>query len=187
MMPRPVTDGFRHIPRSQPSNTTRGTPVRSPGRCLNGEMPSAPTSTASWRVAVERVEIWVADRSVLALTPSNHLVRVGLVVPVLERVVDASLQPASACAALAEASDREGISATAVEVAARQAMVEGAARAGAWAPSSKMCLLRAFGGVAFPLLAVAYDAGAAPLLDAPRWAANASSAITALQIPCRTG
>ena len=141
-------------------------------------MPSAPTSTASWRVTGDTIEIRVADRSVVALTPSGRSVRIGLVVPVLGRVVDVSVQPASACAALAEAADRAGIAATAVEVAARQAVVEGARRAGAWAPSSEMCLLRAFGGLAFPLLGAAYDAGAAPLPDVPRWAAPILAAPT---------
>lgn len=133
-------------------------------------MPSFPTPTAWWREGGDGSEICVADLSVVALTPADHLVHVGLVVPVLARTVDVCMQPAASCAALVEAGDDAGAGRRDVDAVAREALVDAAIRAGAWVPPDEMCLLRAFGGIALPLLAAAYDAGGAPLSDVPRWA-----------------
>jgi hypothetical protein len=65
-----------------------------------------------------------------------------------------------------------------VDAAARSAIHEAAQQAGAWSPSSQQCLRSAFGGIAFPLLAAAYDAGASAIDEVPRWAAPVLAART---------
>lgn len=130
-----------------------------------------PSSPATARSRPEDlVEVSIADRSVVALAPGDRRVRVGLVMPVLGRVVDVSVQPNAACRALDEAARQAGAPASAVESTARRRLAEAAHRSAAWEPGVDMCLARAFGGVAFPLLAAAYDHGAAPLGEIPRWA-----------------
>ena len=133
-------------------------------------MPFASSPASSRSRPEDLVEVSVADRSVVALAPGDRRVRVGLVMPVLGRVVDVSVQPNAACRALDEAARQAGTPASSVESTARRRVVEAARRSGAWEPGPDMCLPRAFGGVAFPLLAAAYDHGAAPLGEIPRWA-----------------
>jgi hypothetical protein len=127
------------------------------------------------------VDIRIGERSVVALQPAEGRVRVGLVMPVAGRVIDVSVQPISACSALEEAGRSMGFAPTSVEALARQALVVSAGRAGTWQPPQSMCLLKAFGGVAFPLLAAAYDSGAAPLSEVPRWAGPILAAPTMRQ------
>ncbi len=126
----------------------------------------------------EALDIAVAGRPVVALLPADRRVRVGLVMPVVDRVVDVSVQPTSATIALEEAARRAQTPMTSVERAARRMLVDAAARSDAWAPTAEMCLVRAFGGVAFPLLAAAYGQGGAPLREVPRWAEPVLAATT---------
>lgn len=167
--------------------------------CFTGGMPSSPhrppTGTGSLQIGGGRrdtrirprsgtsrwgdaVDVLVGDRPVVALLPDGGRVRVGLVMPVVDRVVDISVQPSSAAAALVEAARHLHQPVSAIEPGARRALVEAANRAGSWVPSSQMCLVRSFGGATFPLLAAAYDDGAAPLAEVPRWADAILSAAT---------
>ena len=139
-------------------------------------MPSATSSDRAWGAGREVVEIRVGDRAVLALAPVDGLVRVGLVMPVLGRIVDISVQPSAACRVLDEAGRATATTASTVERVARVALARAAEQGGTWVPHDDHCLMRGFGGVAFPLLAATYQAGAAPLAEVPRWAAPALSA-----------
>jgi hypothetical protein len=141
-------------------------------------MPSAARTDRPWGSLDEVVRIPVGDRTVVALTPSDGRVRVGLVMPVVGRVVDISVQPSAASTALVEAARSSGVAWTTVERTARAGLDAAAERAGAWTPSEEVCLTRAFGGVAFPLLAAAFDVGAEPVAEVPRWAAAVLSAPT---------
>jgi hypothetical protein len=141
-------------------------------------MPSPPSRTASWRCSSDGVEVRVADRPVVLLTPTEGRVKVGLVMPVVDRVIDVSVQPASSCSALEEAARRSRIPASSVDAAARAAIREAAQQADAWSPSPQLCLRGAFGGIAFPLLAAAYDVGASAIDEVPRWAAPVLAART---------
>ena len=134
-------------------------------------MPPPSTRTASWRHAPDGVEVRVADRPVLLLIPADGRVRVGLVMPVVDRVIDVSVQPATSCRTLDEAARRSRTPASSVDAAARSALREAAQLAGCWSPPDHLCRRRAFGGVAFPLLAGAFEVGAAPVDEVPRWAA----------------
>lgn len=133
-------------------------------------MPSNLRSSATATARADAVEVVVGDRPVVALVPGQGRVKVGLVVPVVGRIVDVGVQPATATTALAEAASRAGVPMSSVDRTARRALAEAAERAAAWSPGPEVCLLRSFGGVAFPLLAAAYDEGAAPLAEVPRWA-----------------
>ena len=131
-------------------------------------MPS--TGSASWRHAPDGVEIRVADRAALLLMPAEGRVRVGLVMPVVDRVIDVSVQPATSCRTLQESARRSRIPVTALEAVARAALHESAQVAGCPPPAEHLCLRRCFGGIAFPLLASAFEAGADPVDEVPRWA-----------------
>lgn len=98
--------------------------------------------------------------------------------PVIDRVIDISVQPAAAFCALEDAARRHHVPMTAVESHARQQLDEAATRSNAWAPPAQICLSGAFGGVAFPLLAAAYDSGASSLGDVPRWAGTILASAT---------
>lgn len=126
----------------------------------------------------DRVDIVVAGRAVVALAPSDRRVRVGLVMPVMDRVVDVSVQPSAARKALSEAATSTGTADTAVTASARRSLVEAAEACDAWVPSAQLCLARAFGGVAFPLLGAVYDQGGAVVDEVPRWAAGPLAAPT---------
>lgn len=134
-------------------------------------MPSPPSQTASWRHAPDGVEIRIADRAVLLLMPAEGRVRVGLVMPVVDRVIDVSVQPATSWRAVEESARRGRTPASSAEAVARAALRESAVLAGCPAPAEHLCLRRAFGAIAFPLLASAFDAGADPVDEVPRWAA----------------
>lgn len=133
-------------------------------------MPPATHPSASWRASGDRVEIHVGATALVCLTRLDRRVGVGLVMPPMGRIVDISVQPSAACRTLDEAAARAGVAAEAVHAAARAALSDVARRAAAWKSPEGMCLLRAFGGSAFPLLAAAYEAGAAPVGEVPRWA-----------------
>lgn len=141
-------------------------------------MPSAARTDRPWGSGDEVVRIRVGDRPVLALAPSDGRVRVGLVMPVVGRVVDVSVQPSAATSVLGEAARSTGTAWTSVERTARSQLVAAAESAGARTPPESQCLTRAFGGVAFPLLGAAFDAGAEPVAEVPRWAAPTLSAPT---------
>lgn len=106
----------------------------------------------------------------VALLVDEGRVRIGLVMPVLDRVVDVSVQPSSAVLALEEAARRSGVPMSAVERDTRVALAAAATTSGAWQPPREIDLVAAFGGAAFPLLGAAYDRGAAPVRELPRWA-----------------
>lgn len=127
----------------------------------------------AWRIDDDHLLVRVADQPVLALAPGDRRVRIGLVMPVVGRVVDISVQPATASRSLTDAARRAGLPSQQVEAPAARALVEAAARSGSWSPPSGISLLGAFGGVSFPLLAAAYDQGGSPLDEVPRWAAAA--------------
>jgi hypothetical protein len=88
----------------------------------------------------------------------------------LDRVVDVSVQPAAACATLRDTGHRAGNGPGTLEEQARQALLEAHRRCASWAPPEGASLLAGFGGAAFPLLAAAYDLGAVPVRELPRWA-----------------
>jgi hypothetical protein len=98
------------------------------------------------------------------------------VIPTLDRVIDVSVRPSVARAGLHEAAERAGESAETAESAAIDALRSAADLAGAWVPPDDSHLLAALGGSSFPLLAAAYDAGARPLGDVPRWAVQTVAA-----------
>lgn len=125
-----------------------------------------------------RVPITVGDRTVLMLVPEARRVRVGLVMPVVERIVDISVQPVAAVAALDEAARLEGISCGAVHRAAIERVSAAADTAGAWRPTATPDLTQVIGGSSFAMLAAAYDLGAAPVGEVPRWAAAILAAPT---------
>lgn len=129
----------------------------------------------AWRIDDDHLLVHVADQPVLALAPGDRRVRIGLVMPVVGRVVDISVQPAAAARSLTDAARRAGLPTQQVEAPAARALVEAAARSGSWNPPHGISLLGAFGGVAFPLLAAAYDRGGVPLDEVPRWASAALS------------
>ena len=128
--------------------------------------------------AGEVIDICVGDRPVVALTPLEHRVKVGLVMPPAGRVVDISVHPAAACRALTEAARDAREPPESVESAARTALVRAAEQSGCWVPSAERCLAGAIGGVAFPLLGGAYDLRATPLDEVPRWAVPVLAAPT---------
>jgi hypothetical protein len=115
--------------------------------------------------------VLVGGRPVLSLAPGRGVVRVGLVVPVLERVVDVSVQPAAAETALTAARNAADVPASAAEAELRRALVAAAGSAGSWHPDAALPVLAVLGGVAFPLLGQAYDLGGEALAGVPRWAA----------------
>jgi hypothetical protein len=134
-------------------------------------MPPSPTLSPVARAEPDVVDVEVAGRRVLALLPGNRRARVGLVMPVLDRVVDVSAQPAAAHLAVEEAACAASLPGPSVVAGTRQALAEAARRSGAWSPPPEMCLLRGLGGVAFPLLGAAYEEGGSPVGEVPRWAA----------------
>lgn len=141
-------------------------------------MPSAARTDLPWGSGDEVVQIRVGDRAVLALAPSDGRVHVGLVMPVVGRIVDVSVQPSTATSVLEEVARSTGTAWTTVERTARSQLVAAAEAAGARTPPESQCLTRGFGGVAFPLLGAAFDAGAEPLAEVPRWAAPVLSEAT---------
>jgi hypothetical protein len=115
--------------------------------------------------------VLVGGQPVLSLAPGPGVVRVGLVVPVLERVIDVSVQPAAARTALDAAHTAAGVAASAAEAELRRALVAASDAAGSWQPDVSLSVLAVLGGVAFPLLGQAYDLGGEALAEVPRWAA----------------
>ncbi len=124
----------------------------------------------------EPVDVLVGGAPVLRLTPRSHRVVVGLVVPPRGRVVDVSIQPSAACRAVEDATRRCGDTPSAVDRTLRSAVHTAARRAEAWVPTEDLCWSHLFGGVAYPLLGAAYELGAAPVAEVPRWAAPALAA-----------
>lgn len=118
-----------------------------------------------------RIDVEIGGTIALALTPGDGMVRVGLVLPVLDRVVDMTFQPSASCAALHGVAARTRTPCADAEAATRAALAVAAGRARAWDAPADAPLLAALGGAAFPLLAAAYAEGKAPLPQIPRWAA----------------
>ncbi|MFN8018028.1 MAG: hypothetical protein U0P45_07875 [Acidimicrobiales bacterium] len=117
------------------------------------------------------VHIHVGGRPVAALLHEAGRLRVGLVMHPLDRVVDVSVQPAAVVTTLQGAATACGQPWDAVAQSARAALVEAHERFGSRCPRPEEALLASVGGAAFPLLGSAYDAGAHPLEEVPRWAA----------------
>ena len=132
--------------------------------------PPSPRSATEGAGSVEVIRIRVGERTVLALTPQGHRVRVGLVMPPSGRVVDVSVQPAAARGALTEAGRQISAPPASIAAAARSAVLDAAGRSGCWTPAAESCMDAMFGGITFPLLGAAYDLGASPLEEIPRWA-----------------
>ena len=131
------------------------------------------------RTAHPSISVEVAGRAVLVLTGAPQRVRVGLALPPLDRAVDVSVQPSAACGALAATARRLPLDAAEVEGRARDALRSARDRFASWAPDDDIELLAGFGGAAFPLLAAAYERGAAPVPEVPRWAEPVVSSTTA--------
>lgn len=136
--------------------------------------PSGP-ATVAWRelcssTGARRVEVLVAGVPVLDLHPEAERVRIGLVVPSIGRSVDVSVQPGTAVRALVTASTEAGIGHHFVEETARDAVEVAVGHTSSWTPPRSLPLVSVFGGMSFPLLAAAYDLGASPVTDIPRWA-----------------
>lgn len=112
----------------------------------------------------------MAGAPIVSLVPYEGRVRVGLVMQPLGRLVDVSIQPAAACETLRSVGHRTFTNPETVDDAAREALATARARCASWAPSAEASVLAGFGGAAFPLLAAAYEQGATPVRDVPRWA-----------------
>ncbi len=133
-------------------------------------MPPQPALIRPSRTRGDVIDVCVAGRAVVSLKPDSGRVRVGLVMHPLNRVVDVSIQPSAACETLRDAARRTASPAATIETAAREALLEARNRCASWAPPEDAGLLAGFGGAAFPLMGAAYDAGAAPVTEVPRWA-----------------
>lgn len=134
-------------------------------------MPPTNPRRSPWPEPEHCEAVLVGGRPVLSLAPGRGVVRVGLVVPVLERVVDVSVQPAAAETALTAARIAADAPPGAAEAELRRALVAASGSAGSWHPDAALPVLAALGGVAFPLLGQAYDLGGEALAEVPRWAA----------------
>lgn len=134
-------------------------------------MPPTTPRRSPWPEPAHCESVLVGGRPVLSLAPGRGVVRVGLVVPVLERVVDVSVQPAAAETALTAARIASATPSGAAEAELRRALVAACGSAGSWHPDAALPVLAALGGVAFPLLGQAYDLGGEALAEVPRWAA----------------
>lgn len=134
-------------------------------------MPSPTPRRAPWPPTAQCRSVVVGDRAVLSLAPGDGVVRVGMVVPVLERVVDVSVHPAAAHTALVAAHTAAGVAAGTAEAVLRRELGAASQQAGSWCPDTSLPVLAALGGVAFPLLGQAYDLGGEPVAEVPRWAA----------------
>ncbi len=112
-----------------------------------------------------------AARSAFRLTPEGGRIRVGMALIPTTRVVDISIQPSVLMEVLPidVGSCRPGSSGS---VAARW-VARLSERSSIWHPSDpdSAGLIRTVGGGAFPLLGAAYDRGASPVREIPRWAA----------------
>lgn len=139
-------------------------------------MPPATAPTASWEESRGRIGICIAGSPIVSLSPGDGRVGIGLVMPGIGRVIDVSVQPNAACRTLDEAARRAGVPTGAVDSTALSALARACERAGAWTAARGLGLLRGLGGAAFPLLGGAYDEGAAPLAEVPRWAVPTLSA-----------
>lgn len=133
-------------------------------------MPLPPTNPRSSPSGSGVIEIVVDREPVIALTPLDHRVRVGLVMPGLARVIDVSVQPSTACRALDEAARNARLDASSVAESTREAITAAVQVSEAWNPTPEVSLAGWFGGISFPLLGAAYDEGAAPVAEVPRWA-----------------
>lgn len=133
-------------------------------------MPSRPSFRSARDGGPGPVEVAVGGVPVLRLIPAERRVRVGLVVPPRDRTVDVSVQPSTACRALEEALGTFVDERSAVDGVLRRAAVTAARRACARTPPDGVSWSHLFGGLAFPLLGSAYELGAAPLAELPRWA-----------------
>lgn len=116
------------------------------------------------------IDIRLGDRPVLRLFADHGFIRVGLVMPVLDRTVDISVQPSAACRVLDDEATREQVPPTSAWATAREAIDQVAQRSGGRRPVADQDLLRNLGGACFPLLGAAYDLGGAPISEVPRWA-----------------
>lgn len=134
-------------------------------------MPPSNRRRSPWPDPDRCQAVQIGGRRVLSLAPDQGVVRVGLVMPVLERVVDVSVQPSAAAAALDAAARAAGVAPGTAEAELRRALHAASLDAGGWRPNDSSPTLAALGGVAFPLLGQAYDLGATALAEVPRWAA----------------
>lgn len=116
-------------------------------------------------------DVHVDGRRVLAFTPRDRRVRVGLVVQSIDREVDISVSPGVAVHALRHAARETSATTEQAEAAARRALTGAADTARAWPGRADCSLSACLGGAAFPVLAAAYDQGAGSLDEMPRWAA----------------
>lgn len=135
------------------------------------------TLTDDWtarRAAWETVA--VAGTPIVAVAPRARRLAIGLVMPVIERVVDTSPQPNAVCAATRQAARRAQIDAQEAEAALRAAITQRSQAVGGWLPDDpETSMVALLGGSAYPLLGATYDQGAAALEEIPRWAIPALS------------
>lgn len=121
----------------------------------------------------------VDGRPVLRLVPTDTRITVHLVVPGIDRTVDISVTPLTAVRALHEAAQHAAFPTSRAEADLRHAVsglftdgplrLDGP-RAGRLLEDPHRDLIGLLGAAAFPVLAAAYDAGATPIDEIPRWA-----------------
>ena len=119
-------------------------------------------------------------------TPDAGRVRVAIVLPGIDRPVDVTAHPAAATAMLRQTALDAGQPPDAHEADARAVLADAVAEAGAWLAPTDASLLTALGGAGFPVLASAYERGAAPLDEVPRWAVPVLAAATAREAAVAT-
>lgn len=117
----------------------------------------------------------------LVFTPADGRVTTALVMPGIALHVDVSVAPATAVLTIHQAAAAANMPVTQAEAVAVRALHAAATAASAWAPDSSedRPLLARLGGASFPLLAAAYEAGAAAVDEVPRWSTSALVATTA--------
>lgn len=141
-------------------------------------MPDGSARSMTWDSRPGTVRVLANDAPVLVLTPADGRVRVGIVLPPRGRVVDVSIQPCTAVRTVDDAARAVGSTPGPAHDAAHRALCDAAQQAGAWVPPTDADVLRAVGGVAFPLLGAAYDRGAEAVPEVPRWAAPVLASAT---------
>lgn len=152
------------------------TVVRAGRSWFTGSMPQGGTLAPPRNARV--VDVEVAGRPVLRVARGDDRVTLGLVMPGIDRTVDVSVSPVTALRALHDAAQRGATPPGRAEADLRAALYDLGDRATAGPVSADVPLVALLGAAAFPILAAAYDAGAAPLEEVPRWASDILAAST---------
>ncbi|MGI8939171.1 MAG: hypothetical protein ACR2JF_13350 [Iamia sp.] len=118
-------------------------------------------------------------RPVLALHPGRGRVRLAVVVPEVAREIDLTVHPSAVLFRLHDAARRGDVQPAEAEGELRPILHEAVDAADAWRPGEATEALSALSGAAFPMLGAAYDRGAAPVPEVPRWAVGPLAATSA--------